>query len=152
MKVIFLDFDGVLNSEKYVRTCGHYGVVINPAKMILLKKIVDATNAKIVLSTSWREHWVHMEEDCDEMGTFIHQTFKAYQMEIFDKVPKIRKREDAIKAWLETTSDVTNFLVLDDMFLCAEFLEGHFVRTSNFRDGLSEEDVLQAISILNRKC
>lgn len=149
MKVIFLDFDGVLNSEKYVKTCGHYGVIINPAKMILLKKIVDTTYAKIVLSTSWREHWEHMEEDCDETGRRIHQIFKEYQIEIFDKVSKIRRREDAIKAWLDAASDVSNYLVLDDMFLYAEFLEGHFIRTSNFRDGLSEEDVLQAISMLN---
>lgn len=147
--MIFLDFDGVLNSEKYVRACGHYGVIINPAKMILLKQIVDATNAKIVLSTSWRKHWEPMENDCDETGKLIHQIFQGYQMKIFDKIPMIRRREDAIKAWLESVSGVTNYLVLDDMFLCAEFLEGHFIRTSNFRDGLSKEDVLQAISMLN---
>ena len=37
-KVIFLDFDGVLNTEKYVSACGYFGVIIDPARMVLLKQ------------------------------------------------------------------------------------------------------------------
>lgn len=35
MKIVFLDFDGVLYSEKYIRECGYYGVIINPIKLQL---------------------------------------------------------------------------------------------------------------------
>lgn len=144
MKVIFLDFDGVLNSEKYVRNCGEYGVVIDPARMLLLKQIVDATKAEIVLSTSWREHW-------SREGSWLNDIFERYGLKIRDKTPKLHsKREQEIEAWLMEHEDVETFVVLDDAFLSAAFLEGHFVKTANFRDGLDEDDVERAIEILNK--
>ena len=52
MKIIFLDFDGVLNSERYFRSYGAEGLALNPDNLCFLKEIVVATGAKIVLSTS----------------------------------------------------------------------------------------------------
>lgn len=142
MKVVFLDFDGVLNSERYVRNCGEYGVVIDPSRMQLLKQIIEATGAKIVLSTSWREHWT-------KTGTQINDIFEAYELEIFDKTPKLGgRREKEIEAWLNEFPNVENFVVLDDRFLYAEFLKGHFVKTANYLEGLDEENVDLAIQIL----
>lgn len=46
MKVIFLDFDGVI-------TIPHKWD-INTERLKNLKKIIDATGAKIVISSSWR--------------------------------------------------------------------------------------------------
>ena len=58
MRIIFLDFDGVLNSVKYDR---ERDITINTnldeSRLPLLKQLVDVTQAKIVLSTSWRRHW-----------------------------------------------------------------------------------------------
>ena len=82
MKVIFLDFDGVLNSEKYIRTCGHYGVIIDPSRMVMLKEIIDKTDAKIVLSTSWREHWSKDASLCNDTGREINRIFAEYSLEI----------------------------------------------------------------------
>lgn len=57
MRVIFLDFDGVLNSAVYDRTRDlTKNTSIDETRLPLLKQIVDRTNAKIVLSTSWRKH------------------------------------------------------------------------------------------------
>ena len=152
LKIIFLDFDGVLNSAKY--RAGHpaYGVIIDPIRMALLKQIVDATHAKIVLSTSWREHWSNTSSECDDTGGQINHLFKTYGLQIFDKTPKLHeKRETEIKTWLDEHPEVDNFVVLDDMFLSADYLKGHFVKTSNYFDGLVETDTQQAISILNCK-
>ena len=149
MKVIFLDFDGVLNSEKYIKASNKYGVVIDPSRMVLLKKIVDNTNAEIVLSTSWREHWDKNTANCNQTGIEINEIFGEYGLEIFDKTPKLNlKREDEIKAWL-FENKVENFVVLDDAFLSSDFLEGHFIKTSNYFEGLDETDVEKAIEILN---
>ena len=149
MKIIFLDFDGVLNSEKYLRNCGRYGVIADPVRMIYLKKIVDATGAKIVLSTSWREHWNENTEECDETGLRINEIFRVYGLCIYSKTPKLDSfREDEIKKWLDEHEGIESFVVLDDAFLSADFLNGHFVRTSNYRDGLNEENTMDAIKIL----
>lgn len=150
MKVIFLDFDGVLNSENYIRGCDGYGVVIDPSRMVLLKQIADATGAIIVLTTSWREHWSNELAERDSTGTLIDGIFATYGLQIFDKTPALRtRREREIKCWLDAHPEVENFVVLDDMLLSSTFLDGHFVKTSNYFDGLDETDVRKAIEILN---
>ena len=63
MNIIFLDIDGVLNTERYLteQVEGNGGIVkhemqfnFDPLAMANLKQIVDASNAKIVLSSTWR--------------------------------------------------------------------------------------------------
>ena len=149
MKVIFLDFDGVLNCESYIRRSDREGLVINPLKMALLKEIIEFTKAKIVLSTSWREHWEKSAENCDEIGKQINEIFINFGLEIFDKTPKIGKREEEIFAWLEKQDEVENFVVLDDAILSADYLDGHFVKTSDYYGGLDATDVKRVIEILS---
>lgn len=151
LKVIFLDFDGVLNSAKYLLGRENFGVVIDPARMILLRRIVEATGAKIVLSTSWREHWSKGLPECDSTGIFINDIFGKYGLRIWDKTPELHARREAeIKSWLDEHPEVKSFVVLDDRLLSADYLNGHFIKTSNYFDGLDEEDVRKAIDILNR--
>ena len=151
MKVIFLDFDGVLNSANYLLGYEDYGVVIDPTRMGLLQQIVDATGAKIVLSTSWREHWGKELAECDSTGMHINDIFKKYGLQIWDKTPQLHtRRETEIKSWLDKHSEVKSFVVLDDRLLSADYLKGHFIKTSNYFNGLDEEDVQKAIDILNR--
>lgn len=150
LKVIFLDFDGVLNSAKYLLGCGDCGMAIDPTRMVLLKQIVAATDAKIVLSTSWREHWSNNLADCDNTGVLINSIFSTYGLQIFDKTPQLHeRRETEIKNWLDAHPEVKNFVVLDDRLLSADYLSGHFIKTSNYFDGLDETDVHKAIDILN---
>ena len=149
MKGNFLDFDGVLNSDEYVRRCGHFGVILNPEKMELLKHLVKETDACIVLSTSWREHWGLTKQTCDAIGEQIDRIFRQYALTIYDKVPhRTYGREKNIQSWLQAHPDVTTYVVLDDQFLDGKGIRGHFVKTSNLRGGLSEEDVRKAIDIL----
>ena len=127
LKVIFLDFDGVLNSE-----CCNDGVTLLPSKLELLRKLVDATNARIVLSTSWREHWSKDPKQCDSTGATMDLIFNVHGLRIFDKTPMLPEgREAEIKAWLDQHSP-ENYVVLDDRLLGADFLNGHFVKTSNY--------------------
>ena len=149
MKVIFLDFDGVLNSRNFVRDNFSGGVIIDPSRLELIKFIVDKTNAKIVLTTSWREHWEKEGGNiiCEEINNF----FADFDLEIFDKTPDLEDRESEIEAWLvQCDEDIESFVVLYDMFLSSDLLKDHFVLTSNLRNGIDEDDALKAIEILNR--
>ena len=47
MKIIFLDIDGVVSTHR----CQWQ---LDPEKMELIKRICDATDAKIVITSSWR--------------------------------------------------------------------------------------------------
>lgn len=152
MKVIFLDFDGVLNSAKYLEEKERFGFAIDPARMVLLKQIVDATDAKIVLSTSWREHWSKDPLQCDSTGEIINSFFSEFGLQIFDKTPELStKRENEIRSWLDTHTDIEGFVILDDRILFAEYLNGHFVKTSGYFEGLDETDVQDAIWILTNQ-
>ena len=149
MKILFLDFDGVLNSERYLRNSQSFGPQLEEAKMGLLKKIINATNAKIVLSTSWREHWDKSSDQCDSTGKEINCIFNRFGLEIFDKTPFLSlNREREIERWLNENPNASNFVLLDDRFLDSEILRGHLVKTSNYI-GLNEKAVKEAIDILN---
>jgi hypothetical protein len=61
-KIIFLDFDGVLNTESYFQTLmqqgvpthDEFGVLFDSNSVAKLAEIINLTNAQIVVSSSWR--------------------------------------------------------------------------------------------------
>ena len=61
-KIIFLDFDGVLNTEYYQELLqfqsspwqDEYGAFFDPNAVKQLKRIIDATDADIVVESSWK--------------------------------------------------------------------------------------------------
>jgi hypothetical protein len=60
IKALFLDVDGVLNSDDYQFCSGKWNMSkksqIDPTSIPLLNQIIAATNAKIVVSSTWRSH------------------------------------------------------------------------------------------------
>ena len=148
MKVLFLDFDGVLNSQDYRDRYGSMGAGIDKSKMPLLKRLVDSTDAKIVIITSLREYWDKNPDKCDYFGKVINDTFTEYGLEIYDKTPVSESgmREDDVRDWICENSGIENYVAIDDGALFARFLVGHFVQP---KDGLEEEHVEKAIEILN---
>lgn len=152
VKVIFLDFDGVLNSVNTPGVYGMDGPMIEPGKMVLLKQIVDAAGAGIVLSTSWREHWSTDPAECDSTGVRIREIFQAYGMQILDKTPQLHTgRETEILCWLDAHPEVGEFVVLDDRLLSHPRLNDHFVKTSFYYGGMDETDAQKAIKRLKRR-
>ena len=142
-KIVFLDCDGVvspLGSSK----------CFEKSRMALLKKLIDATGAKIVLSSSWRctdfgrrEVGKHLVANCLPM--FIDITP--------DKSNVSRSVE--ILMWLEKYQEeleIVNFVALDDINLPLgapdrAFFARHAIVT-NGQTGLTEEDISLAIGML----
>ena len=62
MKIIFLDFDGVMDTAYYDHVLAKegkpgndkYGTIFDPYCVQNLKRIIDETGAKIVVSSSWK--------------------------------------------------------------------------------------------------
>ena len=63
MRVIFLDIDGVLNHDTSMELTKDYWTKPETYLIERLKKIIDATDAKIVLSSDWRLDRDDEEED-----------------------------------------------------------------------------------------
>lgn len=154
MKIIFLDIDGVLNSRAYDRKRNwNEQTDIDETRLPLIKEIVDATDARIVLSSTWRQHWDKDTNRCDVDGRYINKTFAKFGLSIYDKTPDLgihALRRDEIGKWLkETAEEIVSFVIIDDYRYGWGDLSKHFVKTEpNFCLGIEIEHVKKAIEIL----
>lgn len=104
----------------------------------LLKQLVDATGAKIVVSSSWRRDKYAMQCLVDQLKP----------MEIYDVTPlKSSIRGDEITAWLKKHKDVEAFVILDDDADMGDHID-HLIQTT-FERGLQPEHIEEAIKWLN---
>ena len=155
MNVIFLDVDGVLNSWQYdhfYRTAQDGN--IDETRLPILKHLVEMSNAKIILSSSWRKHWSKDKSLCDSIGMALENLFSEYQLSIFDKTSELpnNNRAEEIKIWLNQNKSVTHFVIIDDMRFGWLDLEEYVVNT-NYRigRGLEEKHICEAVRILREK-
>lgn len=135
MKVIFLDIDGVLNV--YPQGRDRFGSIFHQHFVDNLKKIIDETGAKIVVSSTWRFAGLKiMQEMWDERslpGEVIGITRDCNQLvgegkfEFFDHV----ERGHEIQEWLEDHPEIERYVILDDDNDMLENQRGNFVRTAN---------------------
>ena len=112
MKIIFLDIDGVLNSDEYFEKTVHLNIQgieseIDIEKVKLLKKAIDETGAKVVLSSTWRYK---------RKVKYLKELLSHYGIVIVDSTPFLEnKRGLEIKQWLSIHSMfVEDFVILDD--------------------------------------
>ena len=155
MKLIFLDIDGVLNYEGYERLTRSGTRFVDPVLIKRLKKIIDRTGAKVVLSSTWRRGIYDMREgltntvdalDAEELFAELNR----YGVEIFDMTPMCGfiPRAEEIMRYLDGWNGeaVEQFAILDDFPLMSPY-ESNFICTDCFT-GLSEADVDAAIELL----
>ena len=154
MKVIFLDIDGVLNSDEYldkVKNSDIQGIErdIDVGKVKLLKRAIDETGARVVLSSSWRY---------TRNARYLKELLANYEIRV-DSTPYIQDiRGLEIKKWLSENQGVEDFIILDDEIFDSfdEELIKKLVKVSNgngrsFGEGLLPKDVDRIIERLGRK-
>lgn len=153
MKIIFLDIDGVLNSEEYFNKIEGLHIEgieskVDIAKVKLLKKAIDATGAKVVLTSSWR-HTTN--------GRHLKQLLLQYNI-LADSTPFLKnERGKEIRQWLAEHPNTADFIILDDEIFDSydEELIEKLIKISNgngisFGEGLQPKDVEQIIEKLGR--
>ncbi len=143
MKIIFLDFDGVLNSLQYDRERRTDQGNIDKSRLVLLEGLVEQTNAKIVLTTTWRKHWNKDNSLCDAIGEEINTIFDKHGLHIYDKTSEIDvvDRAAEVRTWLQShVNEVEEFVILDDIAFGWGELETHLVKT-NYRIGRGLETI-----------
>ena len=155
MKIIFLDIDGVLNSNAYDRVRDKTKQTnIDETRIPFVKQIVDRTGAVIVLSSTWRMYWNSDRAKCDDDGLYMIDLFAKYGVEIYDKTPDLghfADRPDEIKQYLdELGEEVDSFVIIDDYMYGWGELGSRFVKTEPYRTlGIDEDTVERAVKILN---
>lgn len=129
MKVLFLDIDGVLNKhEDYLVRCeGQNSILIMNVTLVRrLEKILEETDAKVVLSSSWR-NIQGGREFVEHMGISV--------MDETDNGPGCRG--DQIQRWLDAHPEVETYAIVDDDSDMLDHQRKHFVQTE-FTYGLTE--------------
>lgn len=161
MKVIFLDIDGVLNLIP--QDWDKFGGIFNQHFVNNLGKIIDATEAKIVISSTWRLSGLKTMQDMWAFrglpGEVIDITPTAYyhtDLKISENENPMRGHE--IRLWLENNPPVENYVILDDDTDILSEQMNNFVITSGNEDhkdcidigyGLTNICTDKAIKILN---
>lgn len=156
MRIIFLDVDGVLNNDETKERCmGFLG--IDPAKVQLLKYIVDMTGAEIVLTSTWKYGWEPVKKSLnDEWGTYLDEALAAAGLKAIAKTDdQGENRGEGIIDYL-AEHPAEAWVVLDDIFF-NDFrrtgVERHLVLTASEEDldGLTPELAEQAVNMMQEQ-
>ena len=150
MKVIFLDIDGVVNCWGTKERAPSKVIGVEQRLIAHIKEIVDATGAKLVLSSTWRKDWAFNLLDGKDWD-YLREEFAKQGLYFLDYTPsrKDSHRGKEIKQWLESTGyDIESYVVIDDeMFDIRDLHKNHTVQTS-FSNGIGPGAVKMAIKIL----
>lgn len=153
-KIIFLDVDGVLNSYQTVVSGEvpkvHGYVTFAPSLIAKLAQVVKATEAKVVLTSTWRM-FRHRNE---EMYLHLKNTLKEQGIEIIDTTGESKEdiRGLEIQTWLmPRKSRNIQFVIIDDEYRDIEPYYPNELVKVNSEFGLSDKNVIQAIEILNKE-
>ena len=174
--LIFLDFDGVLNTENHfakmtvegVSTRDYYGPKFDPKAVANLQKIIKATDAWIIVSSSWRymglkdlqrmwadrnlPGWIAgitpLHTDDDKLLETDLSQLDEITAEMFNS-----SRGNEIKAFFNempgNSSDAQRYVILDDLNEVLPEQESHFIRI-NPVVGITESDAEKAVEIINQ--
>lgn len=153
MKVIFLDIDGVLNSDEYfdkIKNLDIEGIKseVDIEKIKLLKRAVTETGSKVVLTSSWRY---------TRNAQKLKELLSNYNINV-DSTPFMQnKRGLEIKKYLSEHQNIEDYVIVDDEIFDSydEDLMKKLVKISNgngrnFGEGLLPKDIDEIIKRLGR--
>ncbi|MBL8683563.1 MAG: hypothetical protein JNK05_30615 [Myxococcales bacterium] len=157
---MFLDIDGVLNSDRYFEevpwpegASWWSAAAIDPRAVARVNAIVSETNARVVLSSSWRRR-----APLDELCALLRS--RGLEQPLLSATPSLYRTPDGVRltrgdevlSWLASERDagviVDAYVVLEDEEPLGE-VEARCVRVDS-RVGLTDADVARAIAALQR--
>lgn len=159
MKIIFLDIDGVLNSELWSKNPDSHGQEkrnrrwFDPRCVNLLNILVKRTGAKVVLSSTWRNSrsLLELKELFKDMGI---------ECDLIDKTPSLDSpclRGNEIHQWMSDNKDLLGckqhlykeYLILDDDSDMLYWQRNNFFRVDGYV-GLTPNLIHRAINFLGK--
>lgn len=170
-KYIFLDTDGVLNSEHtWTESCENWdqqsASIISDQYLKNLRTIVEKTDAKLVLSSSWRIYFgEYTKEPRNIFAIHLVQALAKHNLKLHDITPFVKgkisnERGLEIKTYIDQHK-ITDYVVIDDEEFSdykihldmSKFIQTNFgdETTTIENEGLNEKIAEKAIKILNNE-
>ena len=159
-KVIFLDIDGVLSPRWWDsdKQSDNYGRLFDAKAVANLSKIVEETEAEIVISSSWKNVGLvelqNMWRDRNLPGKIVDITPDYMSDELLLKedssnMDYLYERGSEIQGWLLLHGDdVGRYVIIDDMDDILPEQLSHFVQTDP-EVGITNDDVKKVVHLLN---
>lgn len=147
MKVIFLDIDGVLNTQNDV----HEGVHLNPIFIKRINNLVEfgrkSGPVTVCISSAWRVLY-----DLDEIIKMLRVTGLRAIVN-WDKTPIIndpeRCRGDEIGLWLKANErKIKGYVIIDDSNDFLDYQKSFHIHTKS-TEGFTEAKLEEAITIFS---
>ena len=176
MKVVFLDIDGVLNSDSTL----YENISLEDNLIMNLKELIDRTGAKIILSSSWRTIPAATQKLMNKLDEFnLHlsgmtsEGVEASFIEAIGFKPTKRFLDDRfgfelsenkepnkkykmtfdrgaeIFKWLCDHDDCAYVILDDDMEDIKPYFKSKVLIKTRYETGLTKDDVEKAVKILN---
>lgn len=154
LRLIFLDIDGVLNSERNIRKLqmeqlpyrDEYGPLFDPEAVDNLRQIIDNTGAKIVITSSWRYLFGFVE-----LKEIWEKRRLPGKLHGITSMVSFGTRGDEIQEYLQGAigSCANDYVILDDECDFEGQLLEHYVKV-NPQKGITDCNAMEAIDILSR--
>ncbi len=125
MKVIFLDIDGVLNSDSTPNP-RKFPYIVDKRLLARFQELVRKTGATVVLSSTWR---------VDPVGRLAAKLHEVPFDDICPDMPEAPRCEE-IQSWLRRHPEATRYAVLDNEDDCLDELP---LFQPSSKTGLTEE-------------
>ena len=167
-KIIFLDFDGVLNTEHYQGLLQYhgkswqdeYGAFFDPNAVKQLKRIIDATGADIIVESSWKYLGLDVMKVLWQIRSLPGKLIDITPSSVSDEhllnidlenidTSILHCKGMEISSWLseQKRQDIL-YVIIDDEYVILDSQLPHFILTNPY-EGITEEQANKAISILN---
>lgn len=152
-KVLFLDFDGVMVTDRYQAQLtavnsplrDEYGAKFDPVCVENLRHIIDATDAGIVITSTWK-----MEMGLD--GILQMWDARNLPRKVIGVTPDIDPihRGDEVQAWLDANPGAVRYAIIDDTPFLNFFNEEQLPQLFKVdeRTGLDEKAAIGVIELL----
>lgn len=162
-RIIFLDIDGVCNSNKYFSSPSYakesggksdalimlvdHHLHLDPAALRLISQLVDESGAEVVVSSTWK--CKYSIEEFNKMFADRGATFEVVgrtphvQGRFSEHIPRGRE----IKAYLDALPEQPeSFVILDDRDDMNQLFK--FLVKTNYEDGFTQNHFDKALKIL----
>lgn len=128
-RILFLDIDGVLNSEEYFKNCNNSRENFSrfdPSSVSLIKSLIEEFSLKIVISSTWRygavDRLMHELKKNKLLDNLYHDWFTP--------VIHPAHRGTEVKLWLDLHPEVSDYVIIDDDNNILEEQKNNYVKTS----------------------
>ena len=151
-KIIFLDFDGVLNTEYYQGLLqfqgkqwqDEHGAFFDPRAVRQLKRVIDTTGADIVVESSWKYLGLEAMQELWRV-----RNLPGRVIDITPSLTNNKNKGEGIAAWLsEYAMPDARYVIIDDEYVVLDSQIPYLIWTNPY-EGLTEDHADRAMLILN---